>query len=119
MWQGALLHQRGPLQAAGALPTEGTPPSPIPSPLFPLQSLAEHIRNQEGLTDVDGYRGGPQVHSACAIKENREVAVTNCRKRKGEGKERRRKRGVRDAQKSLRLLVMARCDLRDKPIRER
>lgn len=52
-------------------------------------------------------------------KENRDLAVTNSRKRGTEGEERRRKRSVRDAQRSLQLLVMARCDLRDKPIRER
>ncbi len=70
------------------------------------------------MTDVDGYRGA-QVHGAWAIKKTG-VAVTNCRKRgEREGDERRRKRSVRDAQKSLQLLVMARCDLRDKPVRER
>lgn len=44
--------------------------------------------------------------------------MKNCRRRRGE-EGRRRKRSVRDAQKSLQLLVMARCDLRDKPIREK
>lgn len=36
-----------------------------------------------------------------------------------EGDERRRKKIARHVQKSLQLLVMARCDLRDKPIRKR
>lgn len=61
--------------------------------------------------------GGHKFTSACALKKKRGVAVKNCRERRG-GEGRRRKRSVRDAQKSLQLLVMARCDLRDKPIRE-
>lgn len=103
-----------PLQEAGALPTGDTPPSAIPSPLLPLRSLIEHIRNQEGLTDVDGYKGGTSSQCMCN-KESSEMAVTNCRK-KGEEGEQRSKRSVRATQKSLQLLVMARCDLRDKPI---
>lgn len=89
---------------------------PIPSPLFPLRSLNEHIRRPGETDDVDGYRGA-QVHKCVCVKEKRGVAVKNCRERRG-GEGRRRKRSVRDAQKSLQLLVMARCDLRDKPIRE-
>lgn len=63
-------------------------------------------------------RGGTSSQCMCN-KENRDSAVTNCRKRGREEEEMRRKRSVRDAQKSLQLLVRTRCDLRDKPIRRR
>lgn len=45
-------------------------------------------------------------------KEHKEV--THCRQKK----ERRGKKSVRNSQQSSLLLVKARCDLRDKPIRE-
>lgn len=43
-------------------------PPPIPSPLFPLRSLNEHIRRPGETDDVDGYRGA-QVHKCVCVKE--------------------------------------------------